>query len=168
MAEIIIADLVDGLLASDKELLGEVFWENGTREETKRLNWPVLVNGESKNCVLTADAYPTTLYLRFTLCLNFRDFNIWRVDWDKLSLHSNPTKKGHPYSGCTYEGPHCHPWDINRHEARPATIPSPLKWARPLPDGLRSWESTFRWFLDATDIAHPRMIPDLPPKEKFI
>ena len=160
--------IVDDLLASDKELAGEVFWGDGTREETKRLEWPVLVNCESKDCALTAGAYPEFPHLRFTLCLNFRDFNIWRVDWNPLSSHTNPIKKGHPYSGRTQTGPHCHPWDINRHEATPATIPSPLQWARPLPDGPRSWESTFRWFLDETNIGQPRTIPDLPLKEKFI
>ena len=75
-----IADLVDGLLAAQKELAGEPVWRRGNRPDEDRLDWPVLISGETSECRVSVTAYPTSPDLRFTITLNYRGYNIWRVD----------------------------------------------------------------------------------------
>lgn len=164
-----VADLVDKLLVADKELIGSPVFGVGNRSGERRLVWPVLVSGESTNCTLCVTAYPGDHELRFTITLNFRDVNIWRLDHESpLRCEINPFRTGHPYSGERICGPHCHPWSLNRGEATPKTIPDPLPWRAPLPQNVRGWENAFRWFLGETNIAQPGRVPDLPKRESLV
>ena len=164
-----IANLIDALLRAEKALVGIPEWREGTRSADERFDWPVLVGGETAECVVAATAYPQEPDLRFTITLNFRNHNIWRVDYEpSYRRETNPIVKGNPYSGDMIYGPHCHPWDINRQDATPATIPRLLRWKRPLPPQVRGWENTFRWFLGETNIAQPETIPDLPRRTRLV
>ena len=163
-----IAKLIDRLLDADKTLAGSPGWHAGNTAADERFEWPVLVGGETAECAVAVTAYPDDPDLRFTITLNYRDHNIWRVDYDPpYRRETNPIMKGHPYSGDMIYGPHCHPWDINRDDATPATIPL-LRWRRPLPPQLRGWQNTFRWFLGETNITQPDTIPDLPRRTRLI
>ncbi len=163
-----IANLVDALLEADKVLVGVVHWHDGTRSEDKRFDWPVLVGGETAECAVAATAYPDELDLRFTITLNYRSHNIWRIDHDPpYRRETNPFLTGHRYSGDTIRGPHFHPWVDNRHEATPATFPT-LCWRRPLPSQVQGWENTFRWFLGETNIGQPETIPSLPRRMRLV
>lgn len=164
-----IADLIDALLAAEKVLVGTPSWGDGTRGSDKRFDWPVLVADETADCRVSATAYPEEPDLRFTITLNFRDLNIWRVDHEPTDLFDiNPIQKGHPHSGKLIQGPHCHPWDINRHEATPSRVPNPLRWRRPLPTQAQGWENVFRWFLGETNIVQPDNIPGLPERVRLL
>lgn len=164
-----IADLVDQLLAADKELIGNPVFGDGNATRDKRLSWPVLVSGESSRCVVCATAYPFDADLRFTLTLNYEDHNIWRLDHEPIyRCEINPFVTGHPYSGQTICGPHCHPWDLNRADATPKSLPDPMRWRMPLPPNVQGWENSFRWFLGEANIAQPAVLPDLPRRETLV
>jgi len=165
-----IADLIDALIEAEKSLIGEPLWHEGNRVgEEERLDWPVLVNGESVNCKVSITAYPNLPYLRYTITLNYEDRNIWRVDHespDRVEL--NPFRVGHELNGLRVIGPHCHTWADNKGDATPATIPDPLPWRRPLPDNTRSFDSTFRWFLGEVNVDQPVALPALPNRTRFL
>lgn len=165
-----IASLVDQLLAASKSFTGIPLWNTGNRDEDERFVWPVLVNGETAECNVCGTAYPNLPELRFTITLNFRQQNIWRVDWEPEGRGGevNPILPGHPHSGETIWGPHCHPWDLNRHTVKGAQIPRLLIWRKPLPANVQGWDNTFRWFLGETNIEPPEQIPALPGRKALL
>lgn len=165
-----IADLVDELLAADKELAGAPEWRQPNREtEQGRLHWPVLVKGEISDCYLAATVYPVDPELRFTICLVYRDRNIWRLDYEPTErVEFNRFIKGHPYSGLPIAGPHCHRWEDNRVYVSHASIPEEFPIRTPLGEEVRSWEKAFRYLLGETNIAQPREVPSWPPNERLL
>lgn len=164
-----IANLVDDLLSREKALAGEPQWGPGNRRaEQGRLHWPVLIGSGSAGCYLAATIYPEDQSLRFTITLNFKDKNIWRLDFEpEERIELNPFLRGHQYSNVTIHGPHCHRWTENRLFATPTMIPEPLPFRVPL-EGVRSWESAFRHFIGDTGIGQPRDVPAWPPRERFL
>ena len=165
-----VAAQVDAILAADKELFGEPFWRDGNRiGEEARLDWPVLVAGESANCKLCVTAYPNIPQLRFTITLNWEDRNIWRLDHEVPDRPEiNPILRGHELSGLSIKGPHIHAWADNRHAATFSSVPDPMLWKRPLPENVKGWDSAFRWFLGVTNVAQPRSIPALPGRTRLV
>ena len=161
--------LIDDLLAAEKELAGEAFWSLGNRPDEQRLDWPILVRGETTNCRVSVTAYPNSPDSRFTITLNYENRNVWRLDFEPPDrIEVNPYLRGHELSNVTVFGPHYHSWEDNRHEATPAAIPEKLPWKRPLPPGVKSWESAFRWFLGETNVAQPQAIPALPARTRLV
>lgn len=160
---------MDALLAAEKELAGDPTWRRPNRAtEQARLSWPVLVNGIVADCFLAATIYPEDRDLRFTITFNCHDKNVWRLDfepWDRIEM--NPFLPGHPLSGATIRGPHCHPWEENRRFGVSGRIPDELPMRIPLPN-IRSWDSAFRHVLGETNIRQPAVIPPWPPRERFL
>ena len=152
-----ITELIDDLIASPKELIGEIQRNNPNRDGQERLQWPVLVNGESADCYVAFTLYPNEIELRFTICLVFRSINIWRLDFvPNQQVEINPSSLGHPFSGKLVQGPHWHRWTENRHMVRSnvASITLPIRspYAR-TENGQNVWENAVRAFLAETGIA---------------
>ena len=166
-----VAELVDRLLASNKQLVGLSGWRPGTRDHDQRLAWPVLVSGETSECVLAATCYPDESPDRFTIALNYSERCIWRVDHElpSRSPHHNPLDRVVLLDGSyQVQGPHFHSWPDNRYLATVASLPLELSCARALPPQVRGWENAFRWFCGETGIRQPPEIPSLPPRGRLL
>jgi hypothetical protein len=153
-----VAELVKVLLASDKQLVGLPRWVPGTRDHDQRQAWPVLVAGETSECVLMATCYPEESADRFTITLNYARRCIWRVDHELANRapHHNPLDRVSLLDGAyEVQGPHFHSWSDNRYLAAVATLPIELPCARALPPQVRGWENAFRWFCGQTGIRQP-------------
>lgn len=169
-------DLVDDLLAAPKALAGDPQLRHPNRvNEEVRWRWPVLANGESDSCSVTANLYPNEADLRFSISLTFLAHNIWRLDYEPIHrVEHNPFLLGHKYSLATIAGPHCHPWKENRRLAARGQIPVPLGFRVPLEmpnthaDGSHRWEKVFRHFLGLTNISQPPAVPPWPPQGTLI
>jgi hypothetical protein len=158
-----VADLVDELLTASKSLSGIPIWTNGNRQEELRFSWPVLIEDELHGCYVAATAYPDSRETRFTISLVFRGICIWRVDYEhEHKRHTNPADRIVALGCAVVAGRGFHAWSDNRHLATFAGLPKEMKCARPLPENIRGWENTFRWFCGETRIAQPPKFPDWP------
>ena len=120
-----ISELVDELLVEPKELVGSIQHRLSNRgREQVRLEWPVLVRGQSAQCAVACTLYPNAEDWRFTICLIFRNLNIWRLDFEPEDrIERNPLLPGHTYSGAEIRGPHCHRWKENSRYATRNALP---------------------------------------------
>lgn len=160
---------VDIVLASTKSLEGIPSWERGTRNHDRRLDWVVLVEGQSAECVLMATAYPEMGEERFTISLVVKDCCVWRLDYDPIDTeHVNPLDRfrilGIPPH---IRGQHFHSWEDNSYLASKTRLPDQLHCARKLPVNVRGWENSFRWFCGQTKIRSPTEMPSYPPREEL-
>lgn len=164
-----IVALVDELLSAPKRLVGTIQQRNPNREaEQARLHWPVLVNGQSAECYVAVTLYPDDGELRFTICLTYRDHNIWRLDFEPMNhIEVNPLLEDHDLSLATIIGPHCHRWNENRLFATHDAIPERLPFKTPL-EKVQTWEKAFRHFCGETNIEQPRRVPPWPPRERLL
>ena len=162
-------DIVDALLAAEKRLAGDGEWQSD-REGVKRFIRAVEREGEITPLELVIKAYPRRPQPRFRLILNMGRA-IWRVDFTD-EIHPNPRNLGRPDVDppmIAIQGPHYHSWADNRRFATATSLPERLKNARILPENVRSYESTFRWFCGATNIALGMGdVPDLPKRDTLI
>ena len=94
-----IAELVDLLMVSQKELLGERSAKSPNRDDQVRWAWAVLVNGQSDQCQVCAVIYPNEPERRFSISLIYRGFNIWRLDYEIGVVKHNLELADHQYSG---------------------------------------------------------------------
>ena len=164
-----IVELVDGLLEAQKEFAGRLQHRPPNRAaEQAWLHWPVLVDGQTAECYVAATLYPNDDELRFTICLTYRDHNVWRLDYEPMyRCEVNPRLNGHEFSLATIWGPHCHRWEENRSFATHGTVPETLPFRVPLL-GVHTWENAFRHFVGETNIDQPRDVPAWPPRERLI
>ena len=132
-------------------------------------DWPLLVNGQTDYCYVSAVLYPNEFELRFNISLIYLEYNIWRLDFDPWGrVKVNPPLLGHKFSLATIDGPHCHPWNENRRFAIGGLIPEPLPFRVPLDNDIQSWENAFRYFAGATNIGSPIVVPTWPPRERLL
>lgn len=164
-----IANLIDDLLAAEKTLAGTPYWRDGNRPDERRLDWPVLVEGQSVNCLISVTAYPNIGEERFTITLNYGGRCIWRVDYEpNYAHHINPPERAVTLGGYDIPGPHYHSWGDNRHHATPVSLPKELDCARELPSNARGWDNVFRWFCGEINVNQPDEIPDLPRRTRLL
>ena len=164
-----IVALVDELLSARKQLVGTIQHRRPNRAtEQARLNWPVLVNGQTAECYVAVTLYPNDEDLRFTICLAYLDHNIWRLDFEPMEhVALNPNLAGHEFSLATIRGPHCHRWSENRLLATKGTIPEKLPFRTPL-ENVYTWDNAFRHFCGETNIDQPPQVPTWPPRERLL
>lgn len=164
-----IREIVDALLAAEKRLAGAGEWQSD-REGVKRFIRAIERDGEITPLELTVKAYPRRPQPRFRLILTMGRA-VWRVDFTD-ELHTNPRNAGRrevdpPMTAI--QGPHYHSWQDNRRFSSTTSLPERLRNARLLPDNVRSYESTFRWFCGVTNIALGiGDVPDLPTRDTLI
>ena len=162
-------ELVDALLAAEKRLAGDGEWQSD-REGVKRFIRAVEREGEITPLELVVKAYPRRPQPRFRLVLTMGRA-IWRVDFTD-ELHTNPRNLGRldidpPMTAV--QGPHYHSWQDNRRFGTASSLPEQLRNARVLPENLRSYETTFRWFCGVANIALGMGdVPDLPTRDTLI
>ena len=148
-----IAELIDGLLASEKTLGGEPDWQDTYFDEAK-LMMPLLIDGVSVHADFVVLAYPLTGHSKFRLLLNAPRC-VWRVDHVHDEPHVNSFDRPSDLEEYDFCAPHYHAWADNRRFSTHATLPDRLENARILPPGLRSFDSVLRWFCGETNIVQP-------------
>lgn len=161
---------VDIIIKARKEFIGKPESRRPNRHsEQVRFDWPLLVNGQTDYCYVSAILYPNEPELRFNISLIYLEYNIWRLDFDLWGrIKVNPPLPGHEYNLATIDGPHCHPWDENRRFAVGGLIPEPLPFRVPLDKDIQTWENAFRYFAGATNIGSPVEVPIWPPRERLL
>jgi hypothetical protein len=163
-----IADVVDAMLAADKELAGMPQWDSGNRDGESRLVWPVLLQGRLVGITLNITAYPADPPLRYTITLNVPPC-VWRLDFEHpYKRHKNGLSDGKRLGAYVINGPNFHAWPDNRHLATPAILPKKLECARAF-DHAATFNAGLRWFCGETKILLRRdQEIDFPARERLI
>jgi hypothetical protein len=160
--------LVDKLLASPKQPVGQAFWIDDHREGDQRLLYPLLVEGEISDATLTIIAFPRIKGLQFRLVLSYGRA-IWRLDFVDFEEHFNSFNKPDDLELGPFTCPHYHAWIDNRRFATRTTLPVRLENARILDANLKSFDNTFRWFCGQTKIDIAELgVPTLPTTDRFL
>ncbi|HBB55356.1 MAG TPA: hypothetical protein DCZ49_04140 [Hyphomonadaceae bacterium] len=110
------------------------------------------------------DAEPGWSDQPFSIHLVYMSHPIWRAEIKKRCSHVN---KPPVPTGCDVgliEGPHHHPWQLNRHLCKLDGPPQQLKFAAPLPPQVVKFENAIRWFAAAARIAIDFELPHYPTK----
>src|SRR5260370_18889801 len=142
-----IVDVIDELLAADKQLIGAVAWQPTQRPDEMRASWPLLIGDESPTGVsLVIDYYPEGSPARYHISLNAPK-SVFRVDYDEGAIHTNSFNAPKELAGKVVSGPHYHPWLDNRHFCAAQSLPDALLNARPLPANPHGFQNVVRWFL---------------------
>ena len=164
-----IAELVDALLAVDKSLLGNAGWAEGQRPGQRRMDWPVMVEGQTADCKVAAESYPEHDALKFSVSLVYSRHPVWRLDFEPdHTAHFNPPARAGMLGGSVVRGQHYHAWADNRYTATHGSLSKQLPCARPLPSTVQRWENAFRWFLGEVNIAQPPVVPELPKRTRLL
>lgn len=158
--------LMDAMLEADKTLSGTNFWKPDEDGDAQRWIGVIEVAGELPGVTLVVKAYPRAPTLKFRIMLNSGKC-IWRLDYDHDG-HMNSLKSP-AHAGLLLEGPHYHSWADNRRLATANSLPSRLRNARLLPQGIKSFNSAFRWFVQETKIQISTIdTPDLPKTDTLL
>ena len=162
-------EIVDALLSATKRLTGDGEWQSD-RDGVKRFIRAIERDGEVLPLELFVKAYPRRPQPRFRIGLTINRA-IWRVDpTDKV--HTNPWNIGRPDIDPpmkAVQGPHYNACADNRRFATATSLPERLRNARFLPDNVRSYDSTFRWFCGETNIILGMGdVPELPSRDTLI
>lgn len=160
--------LVDALLATDKQPIGQAVWVAEHREGDQRLLYPLLVDGEVSDATLTLIAYPRNPSLRFRLVLSYGRA-IWRLDFTDDEEHYNSFNRPSDLELGPFQVPHYHAWPDNRRFATATSLPDRLENARILDANLRTFDNTFRWFCGQTRIdISDSGVPSLPTTDRLL
>jgi len=139
---------VDAFIAVPKILVGASSpgnWQPGRDEDGVCLKFPLQIGGEQAGHSLLVCAYPNHLTLKFMILLQFFDFGVSRLDFDKNVTHTNnflPFASALPR---TFKGPHWHSWEINRERIASVTHRLRLWFAVPFVQ-TQQFDAAFRWF----------------------
>lgn len=151
------ADVIDSLIAVKKIPRGQPLWSREQNGE-HRIKQSIEIKGEISEAVFEVQAYPTYRNpQKFKLNLLARK-SVWRVDFDfEYKGHPNPLEKSVPpeIRGIVLDGTHYHSWADNRYLCTAANLPDRLLVARPMPDGIRSFDNALRWFCGKINIVLP-------------
>lgn len=148
-----IALLIDDLVGAEKVLAGDPDWREVGHRGEHRVVLPLFIGGKASQLDLEINAYPNIRDLRFRIMLRLPQC-VWRVDYVDDEPHVNPADDW-PTCGVSFTEPHYHAWIDNRRFATHSQVPDPMPTARILPLQLQSFEATFRWFCEQTNIAQP-------------
>jgi hypothetical protein len=162
-----VGELIDQMLAAEKTLGGVPSWQGAQRGEL-RLIIPLEIEAVSCGAHLEIDAYPNQDPLRFRIMI-YSPKCIWRVDFTTGEPHVNPLDSPPDIPKRQFDRPHYHSWADNRRYCTQNGLPDRLSIARLVPDNLRSFDSTFRWFCGETRIAQPPTgLIELPPRTALL
>jgi hypothetical protein len=164
-----IREVVDKLLEAEKRLAGFGDWRE-EREDVQRFTRAVECGGELV-AELVIKAYPRKPQPHFRIILAMARA-VWRVDHVASERHINPRLNRFtdvsPPRGII-DGPHYHAWADNRRFATRTSLPATLKLARFMPERIRTFEQTFRWFCHEVGIElGPEDIVELPTRDTLL
>jgi hypothetical protein len=92
-----------------------------------------------------------------------------RVDFVEDEGHANPLGLGPDFPKGIIYAPHVHHWSDNRKYCTRYQLPETLPVVRLLPENLRRFEATFRWFCGEYNIAQPSAgLVDLPSRTRLL
>jgi hypothetical protein len=163
-----IAEIIDAMLATPKEMGGIPVWQpfNYGGVEEARLLIPLLIGGESTGVDMVVTAYPHDGHRKFRMLIKAPKC-VWRIDHVQGETHMNSLDRPADLREFSLTGPHYHAWADNRHFASQATLPDRLPNARLMPD--RSFDSALRWFCSEVNIAAPpHGLIDLPQRRTLL
>lgn len=163
-----VRNLVDALLASDKQLAGIGEWRtdmNGAHRYVRAVEYRGEIAAE-----LCVKSYPRQPQLSFRLILYMMDIAIWRLDYTQDDKpHFNSHDKPLDLVLGPIQGPHYHAWGDNRRFATAHSLPKRLFNARILSEKLRSFDNAFRWFCAETRVfVANEDVPELPKRDTLL
>jgi hypothetical protein len=161
-----IAEIIDEMLGTPKEIGGEPAWQQHRyrREDLARLKAPLFIDGASTEVELVVSVYPLEGPLKFRIMLNAPKC-VWRVD-HAYEHHVNSLLRPTDLAESAFTAPHYHAWEDNRHFATFGSLPDELPNARLLPEG--NFDSTLRWFCSEVNIGQPPTGLIDPPSRRFL
>ena len=145
---------MDDFVAAEKTIGGAPAWaEIGFKGEF-RIVAPLLIDNGSTSVDLEVNAYPNIRELRFRIMLR-QTKCFARVDYVSDEQHVNPLGLGDNYPKGVFSAPHIHGWKDNSRFCTRYSLPDKLPVATILPQHLRQFDATFRWFCGEYNIAQP-------------
>lgn len=139
-------------MASDKTLLGDGGWQCDPVDQDCKLKFTLAVDGEPTQFTLEIVDFPMRPAKGFTFLINAPP-PIWRLDFDAWwEKHTNDVPEIHECPRIV-QGPHFHPWRLNRQFLKRGQLPDELELALPLAGNIQSFDAALRWFADETRIA---------------
>ena len=162
-----IRDEIDKVLGVPKVPTGVADWAL-TQQDDQRLTYALSIDDELSDAKFIVIAYPTIRSLQFRLILSYGRA-IWRVDFAKGEDHVNPLDRPAGLPLGPINDPHYHSWHDNRHLATAYSLPHRLLNANVLPNNIRTYENTFRWFCGETNTVVPSGgVPQLPQSDRLL
>ncbi|MBI1775895.1 MAG: hypothetical protein HYR63_11165 [Proteobacteria bacterium] len=163
-----IAELIDDLLAARKELVGIPGWREGPHPDEHRLVMPLHIDGVSTGAEFLVTAYPLVGHGKFRIMICAPKC-VWKIDHTTDELHVNSFDRPSDILEHSFMQPHYHSWADNRRFSTRSVLPEQLKNARIMPEGVRSFDSSLRWFCGDTNIEQPaKGLIVLPPRTRLL
>lgn len=125
------------------------------------------IDGAVQDMDLIVIAYPEAPTLTFMMTVVYSDEAISRLEYGDFEEHNNGWLVPQHIRRWKIRGPHFHKWEDNREFATRATLPVELEYAILLPQAVRGFPNTFRWFCGQHNV---RVIdvPDYPGPELLV
>jgi hypothetical protein len=150
-----ITEFIQRFLAARKTMGGEPEWNPDPYDDrAQRVTLPLQIDGLSTNANISVVYYPyyPTLRFRILICTTRC---IWRLDHVHDEPHINSFNKPRDLKEHSFAEPHYHSWDDNKRFCTKFSLPDRLENARITPAGVRTFDSSLRWFCGETNVAQP-------------
>lgn len=165
-----VSQIIDELIEAPKVLGGEPGWQPTDHNQNElRLLMPLLLRGgTSTNARVEVKSYPNIIPIKYRILFLVHEC-LFRVDYAFDETHLNPLNKPYSLLETRVSGLHYHSWNDNKTFCTHTCLPRELKHARILPDGLRNFDNTFRWFCGQLNIEQPSAgLVELPPRTRLL
>lgn len=147
---------IDAMMAQPKRLVGAtspLVWVDGRRAGEKKIKLPLEIEGEQRGQSLVVLAYPRERPLKFRILLVFPPA-VFRLCYETGAVHGNNHAIESENLPAIIQGPHVHPWNLNRRFVKNPYQVLKLRNAEPF-DRIRTFDAALRWFCADTRIALP-------------
>ena len=147
---------VDLFMAADKIPVGadlDLSWQPTRDKEGLCVKLPLEVGGELHGQFLEIQSYNNNPTLRFHISIVMEQA-ICRLDYDLYEAHANSEALAFDDIPGIVNGPHFHPWEMNRRFVTSPKKLFRLRNAEPY-TASRQFDSSLRWFCSRTRIKLP-------------
>ena len=143
-------------------------WRDGPYGGEMRMVMPLRINDVSTGGELLVTAYPLIGHSRFRVMLILQKC-VWRVDHVNDEPHINSFDRPADLAEFDFCEPHYHAWADNRRFCTHLSLPEQLENARLMPQHVRTFDTTLRWFCGQTNIEQPPPgVIALPPRTRLL
>ena len=149
-----IVPFMDNFVEASKNIEGTPEWREVGFSREYRLVAPLSIDGISTGVNIEVNAYPNIATLRFRILLLYHKC-FARLDFVDDEQHVNPLGLGDEFPKGIFWGPHIHHWHHNKSYCTTYGLPDRLRVAIPLPERLRQFDATLRWFCSQYRISQP-------------
>ena len=166
---------LDAFMGADKRIVNphaQAQWDPHHIDGEKMMSWLLEIGGEiypHARLAVTASSVPRDgMFFRLqVLC----PMALCRLDYTD-EIHSNPLTFDQPELPASVEGPHLHPWSLNRRyfEKPPHNGIVQLRMAVPFEQPVHSFDAALRWFCNEARIEPlpPNHVIELPEPDQLL